>query len=99
MDSITKAVYSCVGCLLAVEEYAREVPAKAPRPSSGIPLLTSVWPVPGGHQVCRPELFALASELNTTLYRIVMAFYEDLDTFRFPPAYARRLQSVVDFQS
>eukprot|EP00007_Cunea_sp_BSH-02190019_P007294 CAMPEP_0174246744 /NCGR_PEP_ID=MMETSP0417-20130205/42225_1 /TAXON_ID=242541 /ORGANISM="Mayorella sp, Strain BSH-02190019" /LENGTH=816 /DNA_ID=CAMNT_0015326597 /DNA_START=175 /DNA_END=2625 /DNA_ORIENTATION=- len=98
-DSVTKALYSCVGCLLAVEEYAREIPAKAPRSSTGLPLLSTMWPVPGGHQVCRPELFALASELNTALYRIVVAFYEDLDTLRFPPTYARCLQSIIDFQS
>jgi hypothetical protein len=32
------------------------------------------------------------------VYQVVTAFYDHLPALKFPPAYARKLQSFADFQ-
>jgi len=49
------------------------------------------------NQVMRPGPFAMAHVLETSIYRIVVVFYRHLAEFQFPPLYAEKLQSFVNF--
>ncbi len=51
-----------------------------------------------GYQLVRTPPHALSTALNTAIYRICTAFYENLLFFKFPPKYAAKLQSFMDFK-
>ncbi|KAJ1961796.1 hypothetical protein IWQ62_003744 [Dispira parvispora] len=50
------------------------------------------------HQHAHRQAYALVQELQTTIYRIVTAFYEHLDQYKFKPECTKRLQQFVNFE-
>ncbi|KAJ1649495.1 Nuclear pore complex subunit [Dispira simplex] len=50
------------------------------------------------HQYAHRQAYALVQELQTTVYRIVTAFYEHFDQYKFKPECTKRLQQFVNFE-
>lgn len=73
---------------LAVESYAAHDAFLPPRRAAALT----------GHQLARAECSALIFSLDNSLYRLVSTFYEDVKTFAFCPAHARRLNEYFSFQ-
>jgi len=73
-----------LGCLLAIEEIIQNPPKQNQ--------------LNIGYQVIFPKPNALALVLKNAIYTIVTNFYEYLSQFSFPPKYAYKLQSFVDFK-
>jgi hypothetical protein len=51
-----------------------------------------------GYQLVRLPSYAIAVTLQSSIYKICTAFYENLAYFKFPPKYASKLQSFLDFK-
>ncbi|ORX90052.1 hypothetical protein K493DRAFT_62945, partial [Basidiobolus meristosporus CBS 931.73] len=50
------------------------------------------------HQRLQRQSFAVVNALQTSIYEITTTFYENLSGYKFPPKYALRLQSFMDFK-
>ena len=51
-----------------------------------------------GNQLSRPHAIVLADALTRGIKRIIIAFYEHLGSYNFPPEYATRIAKFARFQ-
>jgi len=84
--SLEDILSSLVALSLAIEDYC----------NSGCPLTPSDLFALQGHSLVIPALSTLSTHLDNAIYRLILAFYDYLDNFSFPPRYAARLQAYVN---
>ncbi|KAK9766204.1 Nuclear pore complex subunit [Basidiobolus ranarum] len=85
---IPKILECLLACLITVETYIQSPPMQS---NSGIKARDM-------HQSLQRQSFAVINVLQTSIYEITTAFYENLSGYKFPPKYAVRLQSFMDFR-
>lgn len=112
-DGVRRTLYSLIALDLALEAYCA-LPLPLPKsPLASSTTYGRVRPHPHAITTGRTSLFIQASRegrwafliaflhdagVESAVYQVVTAFYDHLATFKFPPAYARKLQSFADFQ-
>jgi len=83
-NGVQRTLHSLLALDLALEAYCA-LPLTLPSP-------------PSTSSVLRPHPHAVISAIEGAVYQVETVFFEHLATSRFPPAYARKLQSFANFQ-
>lgn len=88
-DGVRRTLHSLLALDLALEAYCA-LPLPLPKPPASTTLTSQ--------GVTRPHPHAITVAVENGVYQVVTAFYDHLPALKFPPAYARKLQSFADFQ-
>lgn len=87
-ESLPIVFRSLLSCLFAIEMYVQQISTVG---ISNVGL--------EGYKLLDKRPQAISTVLNTCIYELVITFYSSLQEFTFPPKYALRLQSFVEFKS